>query len=236
MDKAEELRELRRQALRELDAIAQSIFIEMFGDPVSNPKGWNVCSAGSFIIDVTNGLTRRRKESDQGTDIVLRLRDIRAGWIDFSEVNRISLERQESGRYEVTQGDLLFIRVNGNPNYVGRCAIFSGLDEPVYFNDHIMRVKTDPLKVDGKFLVFTLNGTLGKREIAAHRKTSAGQHTINQTGLSKIQLPLPPLHLQQEFTSRIESIDQLKTTHRESLTQLDALFASLQHRAFRGEL
>jgi type I restriction enzyme S subunit len=52
----------------------------------------------------------------------------------------------------------------------------------------------------------------------------------------KIQLPLPPLHLQQEFTSRIESIDQLKTTHRESLTQLDALFASLQHRAFRGEL
>ena len=236
LDKAEELRELRRQALRELDAIAQSIFIEMFGDPVSNPKGWNVCSAGSFIIDVTNGLTRRRKESDQGTDIVLRLRDIRAGWIDFSEVNRISLERQESGRYEVTQGDLLFIRVNGNPNYVGRCAIFSGLDEPVYFNDHIMRVKTDPLKVDGKFLVFTLNGTLGKREIAAHRKTSAGQHTINQTGLSKIQLPLPPLHLQQEFTSRIESIDQLKTTHRESLTQLEALFASLQHRAFRGEL
>jgi type I restriction enzyme S subunit len=188
LDKAEELRELRRQALRELDAIAQSIFIEMFGDPVSNPKGWNVCSAGSFIIDVTNGLTRRRKESDQGTDIVLRLRDIRAGWIDFSEVNRISLERQESGRYEVTQGDLLFIRVNGNPNYVGRCAIFSGLDEPVYFNDHIMRVKTDPLKVDGKFLVFTLNGTLGKREIAAHRKTSAGQHTINQTGLSKIGL------------------------------------------------
>ena len=52
----------------------------------------------------------------------------------------------------------------------------------------------------------------------------------------KIKIYLPPLPLQQEFARRIESIEQLKTTHRESLTQLDALFASLQHRAFRGEL
>lgn len=56
------------------------------------------------------------------------------------------------------------------------------------------------------------------------------------TQLKEFPLLIPPLELQQEFAQRIETIEQLKTTHRESLAQLDALFASLQHRAFRGEL
>lgn len=236
LDRAEELRSKRREAIAELDTLTQAIFIEMFGDPVRNPKGWEICSIGSFLSDVTNGLTRRRKESDKGTDIVLRLRDIRAGWIDFSDVNRISLVSKELQRYQVESGDLLFIRVNGNPDYVGRCAIFDGFTEPVYFNDHIMRVKTDQSKINGQFCVFVLNGERGKREIASHRKTSAGQHTINQEGLSKINIPLPPLRLQQEFADRVEAVEKLKTAHRASLSELDALFASLQNRAFRGEL
>ena len=99
-----------------------------------------------------------------------------------------------------------------------------------------MRVKTDHSKVNEKFLVFILNGKHGKREIAMHRKTSAGQHTINQDGLGKINIPIPPLPLQTEFAQRIEAVEKLKATHRASLTELQALFASLQHRAFRGEL
>lgn len=192
LDRAEELRSKRREAIAQLDSLTQAIFIEMFGDPITNPKGWEICPIRSFLSDVTNGLTRRGKESDKGTDIVLRLRDIRAGWIDFSDVNRISLVSKELQRYQVEIGDLLFIRVNGNPDYVGRCAIFDGFTEPVYFNDHIMRVKTDQSKINGQFCVFVLNGERGKREIASHRKTSAGQHTINQEGLSKINIPLPP--------------------------------------------
>ena len=236
LDRAQSLISKRREAIAQLDILTQAIFIEMFGDPITNPKGWEICPIGSFLTDVTNGLTRRRKESDKGTDIVLRLRDIRAAWIDFSDVNRISLVSKELQRYQVEIGDLLFIRVNGNPDYVGRCAIFDGFTEPVYFNDHIMRVKTDQSKINGQFCVFVLNGERGKREIASHRKTSAGQHTINQEGLSKINIPLPPLRLQQEFAHRVEAVEKLKAAHRASLSELDALFASLQHRAFRGEL
>lgn len=171
-----------------------------------------------------------------GTDIVLRLRDIRDGWIDFSDINRISLTHQESKKYIVSTDDLLFIRVNGNPEYVGRCALFEGFSEPVYFNDHIMRVKTDQSKVNGKFLAYMLNGIRGKREIALHRKTSAGQHTINQDGLGKIEIPLPPLNIQQLFALRMASIEKLKAVHKSSLAELDELFASLQYRAFKGEL
>jgi len=236
LDRTQSLISKRKEAIAKLDTLIQSIFIEMFGDPITNSKGWTIQFLKSFVFNVTNGLTRRRKESDQGRDIVLRLRDIRNGWIDFSDVNRISLDSSERSRYETTVGNLLFIRVNGNPDYVGRCAIFDGFSEPVYFNDHIMRVKIDQSKVNSKFLSFLLNGERGKKEIASYRKTSAGQHTINQEGLNKITIPVPPLPLQKEFAQRVEAVEKLKATHRASLSQLEALFASLQHRAFRGEL
>jgi restriction endonuclease S subunit len=208
----------------------------MFGDPTSNPKKWPIFPIGKIAVSITNGMTRRNKESEMGNNIVLRLRDIRPNWIDFSDLNRISLNASEAGRFEVLPGDVLFIRVNGNPDYVGRCATFSGYSEPVFFNDHIMRLKTNEEMVDGKFLSFILNSPHCKQEIALHRKTSAGQHTINQDGLCRVLIPIPPLNLQQEFARRIAAVEKLKATHRASLAQLDALFASLQHRAFRGEL
>jgi type I restriction enzyme, S subunit len=236
LDKADALRAKRRAALGQLDTLSQSIFLDMFGDPATNPKGWSESSLGSVLLDVTNGMTRRRSGSDDGQDIVLRLRDIREGWIDFSDVNRITLTAGEAKKYEVIAGDLLFIRVNGNPEYVGRCALFGGFSEKVYFNDHVMRVRVDPRRVGGMFLTFLLNGGHGKREIARHRKTSAGQHTINQAGLARIQLPVPPLALQVEFGARISAIEAAKKSQASSLSSLDALFASLQSRAFRGEL
>ena len=236
LDQADTLRAKRRETLAQLDSLKQSIFMEMFGDPATNPKRWEVNPLHSFTLTVTNGMTRRRSERDEGTTIVLRLRDIRAGWIDFSDVNRITLEPNESKKYSVSPGDLLFIRVNGNPDYVGRCAIFEGHPEPVFFNDHIMRVKVDYSRILSVFLAFLLNGKYGKSEISKHRKTSAGQHTINQDGLGKIQLPTPPVAMQTEFVRRLESIERQKATHSSSLAELDALFASLQHRAFRGEL
>lgn len=236
LDRAEALRAKRRASLTQLASLTQSVFFDLFGDLATNPKGWPIRVVGDMVLGVTNGMTRRRPESDSGANIVLRLRDIRSGWIDFSDVNRITLTSDESSRYEVLPGDILFIRVNGNPHYVGRCALFSAYPEPVYFNDHIMRVTLDRSVVSGVFLTFVLNGPHGKREIASHRKTSAGQHTINQDGLSRLRIPLPPLRLQDEFARRVAVIEKLRTTYRLSLAALDVLFATLQHRAFRGEL
>jgi type I restriction enzyme, S subunit len=236
LDKADALRAKRRAALAQLDTLTQSIFLNVFGDPATNPKGWPWFSLGALLRGVTNGMTRRRAEADRGQSIVLRLRDIREGWIDFSEVNRITLTADERSKYEVLAGDLLFIRVNGNPDYVGRCALFEGHSESVYFNDHVMRVRVDRSSVNGVFLTFLLNGAHGKNEIAKHRKTSAGQHTINQDGLGSIRLPLPPLPVQVEFARCIAAVEKAKTGHTASLADLDGFFASLQHRAFRGEL
>lgn len=236
LDKADAMRAKRRAALAQLDTLTQSIFIDMFGDPSANPKGWPWVSLGTLLRGVTNGMTRRRTETDPGERIVLRLRDIRDGWIDFSDVNRITLTADERNKYEALAGDLLFIRVNGNPDYVGRCALFEGYSENVYFNDHVMRVRVDQSSINGVYLTYLLNGLHGKSEIAKHRKTSAGQHTINQDGLNRIRLPLPSLPVQVDFVSRIAAVEKLRTSQATSAGDFDGLFASLQHRAFEGEL
>jgi type I restriction enzyme S subunit len=237
LDGVEALRVKRRTTLVQLEAFTQAIFRDLFGDASTNWEGLRLGRVQECVTEVTNGMTRRRKDSGLGRDVVLRLRDIRSGWIDFSSVNRITLTSEELGRYRVSRGDLLFVRVNGNPDYVGRCAVFDGsFAEPVYFNDHIMRIKIDQSKSNGVFLAFVLNSAHGKREISLHRKTSAGQHTINQEGLGKITLPLPPVSLQFEFARRVEAIEKLKAAYRASLAGMGNLFDVLQHRAFRGEL
>ena len=235
LDQADALRAKRREALEQLDELQHAIFIEMFGDPVTNPKGWPVTNLGSFLLDVTNGLTRRGGEADAGEDIVLRLRDIRAGSIDFSDPNRITLNDKERAKYQVALGELLFIRVNGNPDYVGRCALFDGHAEKIYFNDHVMRVRLKDGLIGG-YLSHLLNRPEGKREISKHRKTSAGQHTINQAGLAAILLPIPDETLQRQFVDRLDTLHKWRVVHTNAQAELDALFGSLQHRAFRGEL
>jgi restriction endonuclease S subunit len=236
LDQTDRLRHLRLQTLSCLNNLRRAIFYEMFGDPNNNQKGWATHNISDFILDVSNGMTRRHKETDLGKQIVLRLRDIREGWIDFSDVNRITMTAVERSRYAITQGDVLFIRVNGNPDYVGRCSVFKGYTEPVYFNDHIMRVQIDKSTLSPEFLVFLLNSAHGKREIALHRKTSAGQHTINQEGLSKIEIPVPPRDLQAKFGERLAAIERQESIHSEYLAGIKGLFRSLQYRVFRGDL
>lgn len=235
LDKADALRAKRREALVKLDRLKQAIFVDMFGDPATNPKSWPTTRVGEHLQDVTNGLTRRGKEVEVGKHIVLRLRDIQAGSIDFSEPNRITLNEKERAKYRVSVGELLFVRVNGNPEYVGRCSLFEGHSEEVFFNDHVMRVRLTS-GLEGGFLAFFLNRPEGKRQIAKHRKTSAGQHTINQDGLAAISLPLPPPELQKQFLRRLAAVRESYTLHNSGLTKSEALFASLQHSAFRGEL
>jgi restriction endonuclease S subunit len=99
-----------------------------------------------------------------------------------------------------------------------------------------MRVKIDTTRVNHCFLTFLLNCTYGKTEIAKHRKTSAGQHTINQDGLGKIKIPVPPFELQSKFVVCLSNIEKQKKLLIKSMLTIDNLFASLQHRAFRGEL
>ena len=199
---------LRKQQLQKLDQLASSRFIEMFGNPFENPREWSIISIGTIIQHANNGMTRRG--NDEAGNIVLRLVELQAGFLDYTNPNRIILTKQESERFLLKENDFLFARVNGNPENVGRCTYFKELSEPVYHNDHIIRVQFKEQTISSEYLQHLLNSPYGRSEMRNKIKTSAGQYTINQEGIGGIRIPLPPLELQNEFAAFVEQLDKSK--------------------------
>ena len=205
----------RQQELDKLDELVKARFVEMFGDPVVNPKSWGIVPLSALIINANNGMARRGKDADGS--IVLRLVELQNGFIDYSAPNRICLNDTEKKRYELVDNDFLFARVNGNPDYVGRCAVFKSIGEPVFHNDHIIRVHFDETKINGCFTSVLLNSDYGKRQMREQIKTSAGQYTISQDGIGAITAILPPLELQEQFAAFVEQTDKSKVAVKNAL-------------------
>lgn len=233
LDKAEELRGLRRQALGELDALTQSIFLEMFGDPEKNPKAWaehelqKVVKQGTIV---TYGIVQAGEEFPGGVPYI-RTGDIVDGEIKLPELRHTNPQiAAKFDRSKVDAGDIVMsIRAT-----VGTTALVPSSLEGANLTQGTARIAPGD-KVERLYLLNFLRAT-GTQHWIAQQVKGATFREITLARLRELPVLLPPLSLQQAFARRVEAIEQLKATHRESLAHLDALFASLQHRAFRGEL
>ena len=213
-----------------LDQLVKSRFIELFGDPEQNPMVWTKQPLSEIIINANNGMARRG--NDPHGSIVMRLVELQDGHIDYSTPNRIVLTDTEKGKYLLRENDFLFARVNGNPEYVGRCAVFHEIGEPVYHNDHIIRVHFDDTVLNGAFASALINSAYGKRQMRGQIKTSAGQYTISQDGIGAITAILPPMALQQQFAAFVEQTDKSKLAVQKGLQELEILKKSLMQQYF----
>ena len=241
LDRAEALRAKRRAALAQLDSLTHSLFLDLFGDPATNPKGWPIKTLGDLVAEFRYGSSN--KSANQGKP-ALRIPNVAGGTIDLTNLKLVPVEAAEFERLRLRDGDLLFVRTNGNPDFVGRCAVFdskaaetSGFaGDEFIFASYLIRARLAATNIASLFLREYLLGDEGRRQLRSHSKTSAGQFNINTESLGAIPVPHPPIKLQREFARRVTAVERLKTAHRASLAELDALFATLQHRAFRGEL
>lgn len=206
----------------------------MFGDPFRNPKGWTVKQLKEIILLANNGLAHRGNDKDG--NIVLRLVELQDGFIDYSSPNRIRLTESEEKRYLLQDGDFLFARVNGNPDNVGRCSAYEDIGESVYHNDHIIRVRLDKNIVNNDYVSAILNSPYGKLQMKDKLKTSAGQYTINQNGISEIKITIPPIELQNKFADFVKQVDKLKFEMGKGLKVLEDNINSLMQKSFSGEL
>ncbi len=230
LNKVERIIESRNQQLQKLDELIKARFVEMFGDPVSNPRAWVKKPLAAAITTANNGMARRGNDIDG--DIVMRLVELQDGYIDYSNPNRIKLTEAEKKRYLLIDNDFLFARVNGNPENVGRCSVFYDIGEPVYHNDHIIRVHFDETVLDGTFASALLNSEYGKRQLRNHIKTSAGQYTVSQDGIGAIIAVFPPIHLQKQFAAFVAQIDKSKAAIQKALDEAQLLFDSLMQKYF----
>ncbi|WHX49311.1 restriction endonuclease subunit S [Paenibacillus woosongensis] len=218
--------EKRQSQITALDELTSTLFVNTLKGRLENVY------LEDLIISTQNGMSRRG--DDANGKIVLKLKNVKGNTINFEEINRIDLQEKEKENYKLNVEDLLIVRVNGNPNYVGRSAVFTGFDEDVYFNDHIIRTVVKNVNVG--YLSFWLNSPLGVSEIQKNVKTSAGQYTISRDGLNKVKLRLPLQAIQDEFIDKKSVIDNQKRKLNESLEQMNILYNSLLQKAFKGEL
>ncbi len=241
LDKADALRAKRRAALAQLETLTQSIFLDMFGDPVTNPKGWPVRLLAELGVEFRYGTSNKAAATGRPA---LRIPNVVGGSIDTDDLKRVPVSDDEFERLRLRDGDLLFVRTNGNPDFVGRCAVFEAgrlraagfSGDGFVFASYLIRGRVTGDKVSPAFLREYMLGAEGRRQMRARCKTSAGQYNINVEGLCAIEVVAPPIELQMRFARRLDLSEALKRSHRLALRTTDRLFASLQHRAFRCEL
>jgi len=235
LDRAEALRAKRRFALAQLDTLTQSLFLDLFGDPVTNPKGWAQCKLQDCIaIPLRNGLS----PSSTGKTLakVLTLSAITGGCFDATAWKTSTFQSEPPVDQSVDETDFLICRGNGNVRLVGKGYFPTGDMPSVTFPDTMIAARIAPKRIERAFLQHVWNSAAVRRQVESLARTTNGTFKVNQTMLENIVFVAPPLELQKEFSGRIAAVDKLKSAHRASLAKLDALFASLQHRAFRGEL
>ncbi len=235
LDQAETLRTQRRAALAQFDSLKQSIFLDMFGDPATNPKSWTVKSIDE-LCEVKGGkrLPKGAEYSATPTPFrYVRVTDLSNGRVDESKLRYLKPEVQrEISRYIVSAGNVI-ISIAGSIGLVA--AVPQSLDGANLTENAAKLIARRAKDYLPDFLAFMLGMKAIQDQIDSH----VGQVTIGKLALfriEKLRIPVPPLPLQQVFATRIRAIEALKATHRAALAELDALFSSLQHRAFKGEL
>jgi type I restriction enzyme S subunit len=236
LDRAEALRAKRRAALAQLDTLTQSIFLDLFGDPKSNSKQWPQQTMALLFAASPIFGTMIPPVSEKCGWLSLRVGNIQDWKLDLSDQKYVDLPPESVERHSVIDGDLLLARAIASQDHLGKCVIAHPQGERWAFDSHLMRLRFDLKQTEPEYIRHLFMTPGGRSMFLRASRKSTVQFNINTKEMSALQIPVPPISLQREFTRRIAAVDKLKSAHRASLAKLDALFASLQHRAFRGEL
>jgi len=239
LDKADALRAERRAAVTQLDELARSIFLDMFGDPVRDSFPENRVPFSELLQAIDSGwspvcLDRPATESEWG---VLKLGAVTWCEYDPSENKALRPDLQPRPQLEVQTGDLLFTRKNTH-DLVAACALVRDTRPRLMMSDLIFRLRLRTnAPIHPVYLHQLLTFPTKRRAIQELAGGSAGSMpNISKVRLASVLIEVPPMDAQCVFAEAIGGIDQLRQQQRNSSGGLDLLFASLQHRAFRGEL
>ena len=229
LDTADALKRKDQQLLKKYDELAQAIFIDMFGDPVKNEKGWEVKKLGGEFKSIRYGTGSPPKYSEQGIPF-LRATNIKAGRIEKKGMVFLSeKEAQKIAKCFVNEGDLIIVRSGAN---TGDCAYIS----EEYANclagyDLIIEME----KVKSRFYNYFLNSIWGKA-IIEKLSRRAGQPHLNSEQVSNIECISPKYYLLEKFNFVIDRIEKLRKLSIETNNVNNDLFQTLIQKAFNNEL
>jgi type I restriction enzyme S subunit len=233
LDKADAIRRKRKKAIQLADKFLRSVFLDMFGDPVTNPKEWPLGTIRDLVSEVKYGTSKKAHESN-GEYPILRMNNITYhGELDLKNLKYIDLENKEKDKYLAKKGDLLFNRTNSK-ELVGKTAVYNQ-DKPMAIAGYLIRVRSND-KSNPHYISAYLNSKHGKATLLGMCKNIIGMANINAQELQDIKILIPPMELQNKYAKVVESVNKKKETLCIGLDESILLSKSLTQRAFRGEL
>jgi type I restriction enzyme S subunit len=227
LDKAEALRANRRAALAQLDALAQAIFLDMLGDT----SRWPLVSLDSICRTIRDGTHKTPSYVQSGIPFVT-VKNMVTGSLDLSGAKFISPEEHQllTKRVKPERGDIL---ISKDGTIGAACPVATDAVFSIFVSVALLKLR--PALVDQTYLVSQFRAPWVQGQIDDRIKGIAIRH-LHLIDFKQLRIILPPLSLQREFARRVAAVEKLKATYRASLAEMDTLFASLQSRAFRGEL
>lgn len=230
LDAADLLRAKRREAIAQLDSILQSVFFDMFGDSVDNGMGWATVAVGNEVSFLTSGSRGWARYYSEEGDTFIRIQNLKSGRLDLGDIAFVRPpECAEAKRTRVQTGDVL-LSITAD---LGRTAVVPEGIGKAHINQHLAILRF--VDMDPVFVSYQLASDGGQKQFA--RLSRGGVKAgLNFNDVKSIVLTKPPLDLQRRFATIVESVERQKARMRAHLAELDALFASLQSRAFNGEL
>jgi type I restriction enzyme S subunit len=236
LDAADALRAKRRESIAQLDALLQSTFLEMFGDPVTNPKGWDVHPLSHFVSRLDGGKNVAQSETPTKYR-VLKVSAVTSGVYRPDESKFLPIDFKVRDAYLVKQGDLLISRANTS-ELIGATAYVWETPNHIVLPDKIWKFiwKTAP-SVEPLFVYYLSRHPRFRRLLGDRASgTSGSMKNIAKPKLLSLPIILPPIELQSRFAHCVTAVEQIKSRSLEHSSELDSLFSSLQHHAFSGEL
>lgn len=236
LDTALAIRERRLAGLALLDHLSASDFLERFGDALHNPQGWPLVPLADLFSEPPTYGTMIPGHAEDGRWLCLRVANI-SGWqLDLSDRKFVDLPEKDVRRHEVREGDLLLARAIASQAHLGKAIVVGPHQQPYAFDSHLMRLRFDPTRAEPLFIRALLQSSGGRARFMKVTRRSAVQFNVNTKEISRLTIPCPPLSLQSEFVKQQLASNRTRTHAKAHLREINALFASLQHRAFTGAL
>lgn len=219
----------RQSQLNMLDELVKSRFIEMFGDPVQNPKGW-VKKPFLSMGNCKNGMNFHYE--DVGIEIhclgVGDFKDLTV--IDNAEkLPKVSLNKMPSEEYLLKDGDIVFVRSNGNKALVGRSVAVYPSNVPTTFSGFCIRYRKTDDAILAPYLLRVLKADSMRQKMVGR---GANIQNLNQQILETLEIPVPSIELQNQFAAFVQQTDKLELVAQKSLEKLEILKKSLMQQYF----
>ena len=195
------------------------------------PNDWNIIKIKDFLNEIKYGSSKKLNTEGEGI-LSLGIPNIIQGEINlefkrYSEINDTELDK-----YLLNDGEILIVRTNANPDYIGRCALFEKIKEQTIFTSYLIKIRIENEKVLPKFLTYYLQSNISRRQFKMRARTSAGNYNLSIPEIKSIEVVLPPIPEQQKIIFILSNVDKLILTTQHLIENLQILKKGLMQRLF----